>query len=434
MVAPSLVAEVRLWGARVGAVAWDPGQDLGRFEFDPDFLAKGLDLAPLTMPLAQARRGERIFAFPALSRKTFHGLPGMLADCLPDRYGNALIDAWLAQQGRTPESFNPVERLCYTGTRGMGALEFHPPVPQGLDRLAPVDVGALVELAREVLAHRTSLNSHLDHGSRALQDIIRVGTSAGGARAKAVLAIHEQTREVRSGQTRAPEGFGYWILKFDGVEDELPGATQGYGRIEYAYSRMAAACGIAMTQCRLHEEGGRAHFLTRRFDRTRAGEKLHMQSLAGLAHFDFNLAGAYSYEQTFQVMRRLRLPYPDAEQQFRRMVFNVAARNLDDHPKNIGFVMGPDGAWRLSPAYDVIYAHNPGGTWTNQHQMSIRGKREGVTRADLLAVAQEMNIKHPGAIVGEVVDAVSRWPEFAREAGVSEARLAAVGKEHRLLP
>ncbi len=433
MVAPGLVAEVRIWGERVGAVAWDQAQRLGSFEFDPDFLARGLDLAPLTMPLAEARRGGSVFRFPALPRETFYGLPGMLADCLPDRYGSALVDAWLARQGRTPESFNPVERLCYTGTRGMGALEFHPPVRQGLDRSTPVEVGALLELARDVLAHRDSLATRLDHGAQALLDIIRVGTSAGGARAKAVLAIHEETGEVRSGQARAPKGFGYWVLKFDGVEDELLGSTRGFGRIEYAYHRMAAACGIAMSECRLHEEGGRAHFLTRRFDRTGDGGKLHVQTLTGLAHFDFNRPGAYAYEQAFQVMRRLRLPYPDAEQQFRRTVFNVAARNLDDHPKNISFLMGPDGTWRLSPAYDVIYAHNPSGAWTNQHQMTVRGKREGITREDLLAVAAEMNVKQPGALVDEVVAAVDRWPEFAGEAGVPAARIEAIRREHRIL-
>jgi serine/threonine-protein kinase HipA len=357
----------------------------------------------------------------------------MLADCLPDRYGSALIDAWLARQGRTPESFNSVERLCYTGTRGMGALEFHPPVRQGLDRSAPVEVGELVRLARDVLSHRDSLRTRLDDGAQALLDIIRVGTSAGGARAKAVLAIHEETGEVRSGQTRAPKGFGYWVLKFDGVEDEILGSTRGFGRIEYAYHLMAVTCGIAMSECRLHEEGGRAHFLTRRFDRTGDGGKLHAQTLTGLAHFDFNHAGAHAYEEAFQVMRRLRLPYPDAEQQFRRMVFNVAARNLDDHPKNIAFVMGPEGRWRLSPAYDVIYAHNPGGAWTNRHQMTIRGKRDGITREDLVAVAADMNVKQPDAIVDEVVAAIERWPEFAGEAGVPKTRIGEIRREHRLL-
>lgn len=431
MVTAAQVAEVRLWGHRVGAVAWVPERALGSFEFDPAFLTLGLDPAPLTMPVEQARRGRRVFSFPTLAAETFHGLPGMLADCLPDRYGNLLIDAWLAQQGRTPESFTPVERLCYTGTRGMGALEIHPPVRQGLNQSTPVEVAALVELARDVLAHRNSLATRLDHGTQALQDIIRVGTSAGGARAKAVLALHETSGEVRSGQTRAPKGFGYWILKFDGVEDALLGSTRDYGRIEYAYHLMARACGIVMTECRLHEEGGRAHFLTRRFDRTADGDKLHAQSLVGLAHFDFNQPGAYAYEQAFQVMRRLRLPYPDAEQQFRRMAFNVMARNLDDHPKNIGFLMDPDGTWRLTPAYDIIYAHNPSGAWTNQHQMTVRGKREGFTREDLVDVASEMNIKQAAALLDEIAAAVARWPEFAEKAGVPVRRIDEIRREHR---
>ncbi len=431
MVVPVDLAELHLWGRRVGGVAWDRNRELGSFQFDPKFLAEGLDVAPLMMPAAQSR--EAVYEFPALSRQTFHGLPGMLADCLPDKYGHRLVDAWLARQGRRPESFSPVERLCYTGTRGMGALEFHPPQRQGLNQSVAVEVSALVELARDVLDHRGTLRADLSEEHRALRDILRVGTSAGGARAKAILAIHEKTGKVRSGQVQAPQGYGYWLLKFDGVTDELLGAPKGYGRIEYAYHRMAIACGITMMECRLHEEGGRAHFLTRRFDRTVNGDKLHLQSLTGLAHFDFNLPGAYAYEQAFQVMRRLRLPYPEAEQQFRRMVFNVVTRNQDDHPKNIGFLMGPDGKWRLSPAYDVTYAHNPAGAWTNQHQMTVNGKRDGFTREDLSKVARAMSIQHADQILDEVRTAVSLWPKFAAEAGVSEEHVDEVRREHRMM-
>jgi serine/threonine-protein kinase HipA len=426
MVNPVDLAKVSIWDHFVGAVVWDRDKDLGRFEFDRGFAGQGLNLAPIMMS-AGSNRGL-VHEFPALSRETFHGLPGMLADCLPDKYGNRLIDAWLARQGRDPGTFSPVERLCYTGARGMGALEFQPAKREGLNQSAEVDVGELVALAKEVLDHRNSLRADLSDEDSALIDILRVGTSAGGARAKAILSIHEKSGMVRSGQVKAPKGYGYWILKFDGVADEQLGPTQGYGRIEYAYYTMASECGIEMTECRLYKEGGRAHFITRRFDRTAEGEKTHMQSLTGIAHYDFNMAGAYGYEQAFQIMRRLRLPYHDAEQQFRRMVFNVLARNQDDHPKNIGFLMNRNGKWRLSPAYDVIYSHNPEGSWTNKHQMTINGKRDGFTREDILGVAKAMNIKHAGGIIDEIHKAVSLWPKFAAEAGVPEKRVEEIYK------
>jgi serine/threonine-protein kinase HipA len=431
MVNPVDLAKVFIWDHFVGAVVWDRDKDLGRFEFDRGFAGQSLNLAPIMMSVGSNR--GLVHEFPALSRETFHGLPGMLADCLPDKYGNRLIDAWLARQGRDPGTFSPVERLCYTGARGMGALEFQPAKREGLNQSVEVDVGELVALAKEVLDHRNSLRADLSDEDSALVDILRVGTSAGGARAKAILSIHEKSGVVRSGQVKAPKGYGYWILKFDGIADEQLGPTQGYGRIEYAYYRMASECGIEMTECRLYKEGGRAHFMTRRFDRTAEGEKTHMQSLTGIAHYDFNMAGAYGYEQAFQIMRRLRLPYHDAEQQFRRMVFNVLARNQDDHPKNIGFLMNRNGKWRLSPAYDVIYSHNPEGSWTNKHQMTINGKRDGFTREDILGVAKAMNIKHAGGIIDEIHKAVSLWPKFAAEAGVPEKRTEEIYKEHGAL-
>jgi serine/threonine-protein kinase HipA len=325
-----------------------------------------------------------------------------------------------------------VERLCYTGRRAMGALEFEPAVDIKLDKSVPVEVGELVVLARTMLSQRADLQANLRADtSDALLDIIRVGTSAGGGRPKAVIAVNDETGEVRSGQVEAPPGFDHWILKFDGVRDSQLGETAGYGRVEYAYYRMALACGIEMTECRLLEEADRAHFMTRRFDRPDGGRKLHLQSLCALAHFDFNHAGAYSYEQAFQVMRELRLPYPDAEQQYRRMVFNIIARNQDDHTKNIAFLMDPEGQWRLSPAYDVTYAYNPSGDWTSRHQMTVAGKREGFEREDLLQVGREMSINKPADIVGEVRDEVGRWGEFAGEAGVPSEKVAAIGATHR---
>jgi len=325
-----------------------------------------------------------------------------------------------------------VERLCYTGKRGMGALEFTPIIGDSVNESVPIEVQEMVHLAHQIIHERTRLDTDLAR-LEALTDIIRVGTSAGGARPKAVIALNEKTGKVRSGQVAAPAGFSYWILKFDGVKDETLGDPSGYGRIEYAYHKMAKEGGIDMTECRLYEEGGRAHFMTKRFDRTDKGEKIHLQSLCALAHFDFNVAGGYAYEQAFQVMRQLRLPFGDAEQMFRRMVYNIVARNQDDHPKNIAFLMDRDGTWRLSPAFDMTYAHNPSGKWTNKHQMTVNGKREGFVYDDLLTVADEMNIKKGSRIIEQIVDIVSRWKDFAEAAGVERRQIEAIGKVHRLL-
>lgn len=430
-------AMVHLWGAVVGAVAWDPDRELATFEFDRDFLDRDLDLAPLKMPLAAARRGNARFSFRQLPRPTFHGLPGLLADSLPDNFGNSIINTWLARQGRTPASFSPVERLCYTGSRAMGALEFRPAVQEAFAESVSIEVADLVRLAQAVAGQRAELAADLsadltDGTTDALLDIIRVGTSAGGGRPKAVIALNDATGEVRSGQVAAPAGFSHWLLKFDGVHDYQLGAPAGYGRIEYAYHLMATACGIDMAECRLLPEGDRAHFLTRRFDRPEGRGKQHLQSLCALGHFDFNEPAMWSYEQAFQVMRELRLPYPDAEQQYRRLVFNVVARNQDDHTKNIAFLMDQDGQWRLSPAFDVTYAYNPGGAWTARHQMSINGKREGIEPADLWAVADEMNIRQSRDVVAEVLAAVRQWPEFAARAEVAEETATRLGKTFRI--
>ncbi|MGA8205635.1 MAG: type II toxin-antitoxin system HipA family toxin, partial [Woeseiaceae bacterium] len=371
------VAEVRLWGKTIGAVSLADVETVADFQYDPAFAASGIEVSPLTMPLA-----TRVYRFPELAPNTFYGLPGMLADSLPDRFGHALVDAWLASQGRTPDSFNAVERLCYTGARGMGALEFRPARGPAARQASRVDIDRLVELASEILTHRNALDVSFagDEKKSALTEILRVGTSAGGARAKAVIAWNPETNEVRSGQVTAGKGFQYWILKFDGVSgnrDKELEDPQGYGVIEYAYARMAKDAGIEMSECRLFEESGRRHFMSRRFDRTDDGDKLHMQSLCGLAHFDYNLAGAYSYEQALLAMRRLDLPMQSIEEQFRRMVFNVVARNQDDHVKNIAFLMDKSGRWSLSPAFDVTYSYNPAGQWTAAHQMTINGRNDG---------------------------------------------------------
>ena len=427
-------AYVHLWGMLVGAVSWDPNKGFATFEFDREFLEKGLDLSPIKMPIIEARRGTARFEFRTLSKETYRGLPGMLADALPDRFGNHIIDAWLARQGRTPENFSSVERLCYTGKRAMGALEFSPIINQAIERLVPVEVSELVELVQKVTKERSKLTARFDReASEALLDIIRVGTSAGGIRPKAVIALNDKTKEVRSGQVDAPDGFNYWVLKFDGIKDDSLGDPAGYGRIEYAYYKMAMSSGIKMTECRLLEENGRAHFMTRRFDRTKDKGKLHMQSLCAVAHFDFNDPGAYSYEQAFQIMRELKLPHSDAEQQFRRMVFNVVARNQDDHTKNITFLMDKSGQWHLSPAYDVIYSYNPGGDYTSKHQMSINGKRDDFFKDDLILLGKEINIKSIDRIIDDIVEVVSNWPKFAKDAGVEVSRIKSIGKTHRLL-
>lgn len=433
MVATVDTAYVHIWGMLVGAVSWDQDREYATFEFNRKFLEKGLDLSPLKMPVAQARRGAAKFEFRTLPERTFKGLPGMLADALPDNFGNSLIDAWLARQGCTPESFNPVERLCYTGKRAMGALEFSPIINKSVEVSVPVEISELVKLAQAVIDERSQLEASFDgRTSEALLDIIRVGTSAGGNRPKAVIALNGQTNEVRSGQVGAPEGFDYWVLKFDGVKDRSLGDPAGYGRIEFAYHKMAASSGIQMTECRLLEENGRAHFMTRRFDRPGNEGKLHLQSLCAMAHFDFNNPGTYSYEQAFQVMRELRVPHRDLEQQYRRMVFNVVARNQDDHTKNIAFLMDRNGQWCLSPAYDVIYSYNPAGRWTNKHQMSINGKRDDFLKDDLIEFSKEMNIKSGERIFKDIIDVVSKWPDFAKEAGVFPSQIQTIGRTHRL--
>ena len=415
-----MTAEVKLWGRTIGAVSLEEGVRHAAFQYDPAFAQSGIELSPITMPLS-----ERVYAFPELPQKTFHGLPGLLADSLPDRFGNALIDAWLATQGRTPENFHAVERLCYTGTRGMGALEFAPAIGPKPQRAKKIEIDALVKLASEVLTHRRNLKTTFASESRknALGDILRVGTSAGGARAKAVIAWNRETNEVRSGQIEAGNGFDYWLLKFDGVtgnKDKELEDPKGYGAIEYAYSLMAQAAGLTMSECRLLEEGGRRHFMTRRFDRLAGGEKLHMQSLCALAHFDFNQAGAYSYEQALLTIRQLNLPIEAVEEQFRRMTFNIIARNQDDHVKNIAFLMDKAGHWSLAPAFDVTYSYNPTGDWTATHQMTMNGKRDGFTLADFRACAKSALMKRGRAevIVGEVRVAVAKWPDYAEKAQV----------------
>lgn len=414
------VAEVRLWGRTVGAVALAGGAEVASFEYDPSFVRSTIEIAPLTMPLS-----SRLYSFANLGRAAFHGLPGLLADSLPDRFGNVLIDAWLATEGRSPDSFNAVERLCYTGRRGMGALEYKPAIGPRSRQASRIRIDRLVELASEILTQRNALNTTFSEDGRedGLRDILRVGTSAGGARAKAVIAWNPVTGEVRSGQVKADPGFDYWLLKFDGVtanKDKELEDPKGYGVIEYAYYKMATAAGITMSECRLLAENSRRHFMTRRFDRTADGGKIHMQSLGALAHFDYNLAGAYGYELALRVIRQLGLPMSSVEELYRRMVFNILARNQDDHVKNIAFLMDKRGRWSLAPAYDLTYSFQPTGRWTSIHQMTMNGKRDNFTLEDFRACAATASMKRgrAEAIIGEVRSVVCRWPDYADEAGV----------------
>ena len=429
-----MIAKVQLWGRTIGAVSLDDGREVAAFQYDREFAGSGIELSPVVMPLS-----ERVYEFPALPRGTFHGLPGLLADSLPDKFGNALINAWLATQGRTPESFNAVERLCYTGARGMGALEFVPVLGPRPRKASKIEVDALVRLAGEVLTHRHDLRGHFHDAGKveALREILRVGTSAGGARAKAVIAWNRATNEVRSGQVAAGEGFEYWLLKFDGVsgnQDKELEDPKGYGAIEYAYHLMAKAAGVTMNECRLLEENGRRHFMTRRFDRLAQGRKLHMQSFGALAHFDFNQAGAHAYEQALLTIRQLNLPMADVEEQFRRMTFNLVARNQDDHVKNIAFLMDQQGQWSLAPAFDVTYSYNPNGAWTSKHQMTLNGKQDGFTREDFAAGAKAGLMKRgrAAAILEEVRTAVKRWPEFAAATGLADEWREKIQQTHRL--
>lgn len=420
------VAKIKIWNTLVGAVAWDATRSYATFEYDTAFLKKDWDLAPLKMSLQDVKNDKKIFSFPSLNKETYKGLPGLLADSLPDKFGNKLIDAWLAQQGRDATSLNPVERLCYIGKRGMGALEYEPVLSPVDETSNPIEIKELVRLAKKVLAEKKNLSSNIHKkAEKGLLDIIRVGTSAGGARAKAIIAYNDKTGDVRSGQTDGLKDFEYWIIKFDGVTNEQLGDPKGYGKIEYAYYLMAKNAGINMSQSKLLKENQRAHFMTKRFDREGIN-KLHMQTLCAIAHFDYNDPTAYSYEQAFQTMRQLKLSYTEMEELFRRMVFNVIARNQDDHTKNISFLMNEKGDWSLSPAYDMTYAYYPKNIWMKAHQMSINGMRDNVTREDILELSQKMNIKKGVEIIEQVKEAISGWTKFAIKAEVNKDQIRAI--------
>jgi serine/threonine-protein kinase HipA len=426
------VAEVKIWDTLVGAVSWDPQQGYAVFEYDPAFKRLGWDLAPLTMPVPSTRN---LYSFPQLRKErlathdTFKGLPGLLADSLPDRYGNQLINVWLARQGRAQDSMNPIEMLCFMGTRGMGALEYEPMLVKERKRTTAIEIDSLVEISRRMLQNRQSFRTRMRRDDeQAVADILRIGTSAGGARPKAVIAWNEKTGEVRSGQTATPDGFEHWLIKLDGVSDLQLGSSLGYGRVEMAYYHMALDCGIRMMPSRLLEENGRAHFMTKRFDRESDGSKHHVQTFCAMKHFDFSQVTSFAYEQLFQCMRELRLTYADAEQMFRRMVFNVVARNCDDHTKNFSFLLRKDGKWELAPAYDVCHAYRPGSEWVSHHALSVNGKRADIARADLEVVGASIRCKRAGEIIDEINAMVRRWKRYANAVGVKRKLRDQIGE------
>lgn len=421
------IARVNLYGRPVGSVRWDNSLQRAFFEYADTFIDGGIEPSPILMPV----REGRVYSFSDIGRETFKGLPGMLADSLPDTYGRALFARWLALTGRT--SGNTVETLCFLGKRCMGALEFEPAMASPYGRDVAIELDSLVEVASEALAEKEEFGANLAEDKKAaIAEIVRLGTSAGGQRAKAIIAYNRQTGEVRSGQIDAPEGFGYYLIKLDGVTAEAGfRETQNYGRLEYSFSKLVKECGIEMSECNLIEENGRAHFLTKRFDREN-GEKVHMQTLCGIAHYDYRMPGAYSYEQAFNIMRALRLPYSQAQEMFRRMVFNIVVRNQDDHTKNISFLMDRTGKWRLSPAYDMGYAYNPKGGWTARHQMSVNGKTDNITRTDMLELARRNNIKDAAGIIDMISETVSRWPSMAKECGVPQTMIDGIYSEMKL--
>ncbi|MBR5964537.1 MAG: type II toxin-antitoxin system HipA family toxin [Treponema sp.] len=424
-------AEVKLWGTTIGAVSLDGAQRTALFEYDKNFISSGIQVSPIAMPL----RGG-IYSFPELSYQSFHGLPGLLSDSLPDKFGNELINVWLSKQGRLLDSFNAVERLCYTGTRGMGALEFFPAIRQDSPGPEQIHVGELVELASIVLSNRKNLKAVFDECdkknlSSSLQQIISLGTSAGGARAKAVIALNPKTNEVRSGQCDCEAGFEHWLIKFSGVSGNKDKETEDladFGMIEYAYYLMAKECGINMAPCKLLDDGKNKHFMTKRFDRDDSGKKLHMQSLGAMGHFDFNVAGSTSYEQAFTILNALGIGHQDKMDLFRRMIFNVSACNCDDHVKNISFLMDKSGKWTLAPAYDVSFAYNPNGEWTSSHQMTINGKRSGIQKQDFdyCAKIAGLTSAQKKAALDDVVLGIKKWKDFANLSGVSEERMKAI--------
>jgi serine/threonine-protein kinase HipA len=419
---------VNLWGQRVCAIALDEVGQLNT-QFDPQFLKSNLNISPINLPVEDLRQNpSQIQRFDYLPERTYRGLPGFLVDSLPDDFGNALVNQYMASKGILPKDITVLDRLAYTGKRAMGAFEFEPASKDIVKNKNALEMSNLVEMARRALTGNLE-----DSPEQSLQDLLSVGTSAGGARAKAVIAWNSKTNEVFGGQFDAPLGSEHWLLKFDGVGEDIElGLSEGYGKVEYTYYLMAKAAGIDMTESKLFEENGRSHFMTKRFDRE-GNQKVFYQSLCGLMEMDFRQKGAHDYQQYLRAINSLSLGHDALSQAFRRIAFNIMARNCDDHTKNFGFLMGVDGVWRLAPAYDVMYAYNPKGEWTYQHLCGINGKFDGHTRADLLALAKQFDIKKPALILDEVKSTISTWKMFAKDVGVSQQLMNEVHSNLKLL-
>lgn len=417
---------VNLWGEQVGALSWDKDRMLASFQYTPEFIKAGLEISPLKVPL-----GSQVFRFPELAdTNTFKGLPGFIADCLPEKFGNRLLDTYLATHGRQLDDLNSLERLCYVGTRSMGALEYEPDIESlNLSKPIPLQVSDLVEVARNVLEKRQTTNADLSDG---IETLITVGTSAGGAKAKAVIAVNDETNDVLSGQADVPKGYVHWLLKFDEIDNEEHATSKQIGRIEYAYSEMANEAGINMMECRLLHDGDRAHFMTKRFDRVDGNNKVHVVTFAGMTHADRDPPGEVGYERLFQTIRDLGLPQSDLTEMYRRMVFNICARNQDDHTKNHAFLMFGDGSWQLAPAYDICFSYKPGNAFIERHQMSCNGKRDDFVMEDLLVAASAADVKNPKSIIEDVGSAVSHWRKYADSAGINEEGARSIEQQFRI--
>lgn len=420
---------VSLWGMNVGALSWDQNRQVGQFQYFDEFIETGLEVAPLTMPLS-----TQVYEFPELQRSTnFHGLPGLIADSLPEKFGNKLLNVWLAKKGLKFSDLSPVERLAYLGSRGMGALEFYPDNDNNaFDTTEPIAIDELASIANDIVQANPSKTENIHHNSERMHKLISVGTSAGGAKAKAVIAINDNTNDIVSGQSQAPDGFTHWLLKFDAIENEELATSTNIGRIEMAYHLMAIEAGINMMPCRLLPDGEHTHFMTQRFDRGPSQEKFHVQTLCAIDHADRDPPGMIGYERLFAVARKLGLGQADLNEIYRRMVFNILSRNQDDHSKNHAFVMGGNGDWHLSPAYDICYSYKPGNKFIESHQMSCNGKRDNFELNDLMQAAKAADVKAPQKIIQQVAKALAQWPQFSDQVGLPKEQSEAIQSMFRL--